>query len=66
MCLEMFNSLIGVPFACLGLALTALLVACLAALYLMRPRKKTANNQPSPGFTCPCYAPPYIHSENEQ
>jgi hypothetical protein len=66
MCLELFNSLMGLPFAWLGLALIALLVAALAVLYLLRPGKKTAKTKPSPGFTCPCYAPPYIHTEEKQ
>jgi hypothetical protein len=66
MCLEMVNAFIGLPFAWLGLALIALLVAALAAYYLMlRSRRKTTKTKPNPGFTCPCYAPPWSPSEKE-
>jgi hypothetical protein len=67
MCLELFNSLIDLPFAWLGLALMALLVTALAGLnlYFWRSRKKIAKTKPSPGFTCPCYAPPWPPSEKE-
>jgi hypothetical protein len=65
MCLELLNSLIGLPFAWLGLALMAAVVAALAALYLLHSRKKSAKNKPSPGFTCPCYAPPWSPPEKE-
>jgi hypothetical protein len=66
MCLELLNSLIGLPFAWLGLTLMAAVVAGLAALYLLHSRKKAAKNRPSSSFTCPCYSPPVIHTEKEQ
>jgi hypothetical protein len=66
MCLELFNPSLGLPFAWLGLALFAVLVAALAALFLLNFVKNNAKNRPSPGFTCPCYAPPYIPTENKQ
>jgi hypothetical protein len=68
MCLEMVNFFIDIPFAWLSLALIAVLVTALAGLYLYfwRSRKKTAKSKPSPGFTCPCYAPPWSPSEKER
>jgi hypothetical protein len=67
MCLEMVNSFISLPFAWLGLALLAGLVAALAGLYLYfwRSQNKTAKTKPTPSFTCPCYAPPWRPSEKE-
>jgi hypothetical protein len=62
----MINYLTELPFAWLGLALLGALVAALAALYFWKSRKKISKTKPSPGFTCPCYAPPYIHTEKKQ
>jgi hypothetical protein len=64
----MFNSLISFPFAWLGLALIAALVTALAGIYLYfwRSRKKNAKTKPSPGFTCPCFAPPWHPSEEKE
>jgi hypothetical protein len=68
MCLELSNSLITVHFAWLGLALLAVLVAALAGLYLhfWRSSKNSAKTKPSPGFTCPCYTPPWSPSEEKE
>jgi hypothetical protein len=67
MCLEMVNSLIDLSFAWLGLALIGVLIAAPASLYLyfLHSSKKNAKTKPTPGFTCPCYVPPWSPSEKE-
>ena len=65
MCLELFNPLLGLPLAWLGLALFAVIVALLAARSLLASPKKDATHHQSPGFTCPCYAPPASPPEKE-
>jgi hypothetical protein len=66
MCLEFLNPLLGLPFAWLALALLAVAVSALGALYLFSSPKKHTTHHQSSGFTCPCYAPPANHQENEQ
>ena len=66
MCLEFLNSLFSSYFAWVGLALLAVMNAALAALYLFTPTKTDDPDKPSLGFTCPCYAPPVIQTENEE
>jgi hypothetical protein len=65
MCLELFNSLLGLHFAWLGLALCATIVAILVARWMMTFPKKGSTDRESPGFTCPCYAPPQSPPEQE-
>ena len=65
MCLELFNPLLGLPFAWLGLALFAVIIALLAARSLLASPPKDASQTKSPGFTCPCYAPPVAPTEKE-
>jgi hypothetical protein len=65
MCLEFFNPLLGLPFGWLALALLAVAVAALAALYLFTSPKKDADHPQSSGFTCPCHAPPVAPPEKE-
>ena len=66
MYLELFNPLLGLPFAWLALALFALAVALLGALYLLASPPKDADRRQSSSFTCPCYAPPSIHPEKSE
>ena len=66
MCLEFLNPLLGLPFAWLALALLAVAVAALGALYLLASPKKDAARHQGSDFTCPCYAPPVNHQEKEQ
>jgi hypothetical protein len=65
MCLELFNPLLGLPLAWLGLALFAVVIAILAARSLFASPPKAATHHQSPGFTCPCYAPPASPPEKE-
>jgi hypothetical protein len=66
MCLEFFNALFSSYFAWLDLALLGMMGAALAARYLFTPSKTDEPDQPSLGFTCPCYAPPEIQAENNK
>ena len=65
MCLESINLLLELPFAWLGLALFAALIAGLAYLSLFASAKKDAAHRSDPGFTCPCHVPPEIPKEND-
>jgi hypothetical protein len=58
MCLELLNQLVGSGFAWLGLTVFSLLLAALASARLPGALKPDPNKRQSPGFTCPCYAPP--------
>jgi hypothetical protein len=60
MCLELFNPLLGLPLALLGLSLFAVVIAILAARSLFASPSKDANHHQSLGFTCPCYTPPVV------
>ncbi|MFZ2087889.1 MAG: hypothetical protein WAU47_04885 [Desulfobaccales bacterium] len=66
MCLEFLNSLLSSTFAWAGLALFVLIGATLAVRYLFTPSKNEAADQSGRGFTCPCYAPPVIPTEEKQ
>ncbi len=66
MCLEFLNSLFSSYFACTGLALLAVMGAILALRYLFTPAKTDDPNKPGLGFTCPCYTPPEIQTENDK
>ena len=65
MCLELFNPFLGLPLAWMGLALFAVIITLLAARSLFASPKKDATRPQSPGFTCPCYAPPASPPEKE-
>jgi hypothetical protein len=58
MCLELFNQLVGLGFAGVGLAVFTLALAVLAAARFLGVLGRNPDNRQSPGFTCPCYAPP--------
>ena len=66
MCLEWLNPLLGLPFAWLGLALFAVIIALLAARSLFASPPRDASHQQSSGFTCPCYAPPVNNPKNKE
>ncbi len=53
----------GLPFPWLGLALVAVSIALLAARALFSGARK--NKTPRPGFTCPCWTPPWPPSDKE-
>ena len=65
MCLELFNPLLGLPLAWLGLALFAVIITLLAVRFLFASPPKDATHHQSPGFTCPCYAPPLAPPKKE-
>ena len=65
MCLELFNPLLGLPLAWLGLALFAVVIVILAVRSLLTSSKKGAAQGQSSCFTCPCYAPPAAPPKKE-
>jgi len=65
MCLELFNPLLGLPLAWLGLALFAVVISLLAVRSLLSASKKGPAQGQSSGFTCPCYVSPVKSQENK-
>ncbi len=65
MCLEFLNQFLLPGLTWLALAAFAGLIAVVAIVSLLTSSDKSTKERSAKGFTCPCYAPPLIHPDNE-